>query len=98
DAKKADADETLVPDPARVGAPAMPFDIYDASSVDGYAKLRADLMAWPEKGEAILKRFGVHERAAFDELQTRWRERFAADPALRDRWLELYTRLRGPRA
>jgi hypothetical protein len=81
------------------------LEVLEVLEFEAYAQLRAVLMDNPEaEGEAeaeILRRFHIRDGAHLEQIQAAWRDRFAADPPLRDRWLELLLTLRrpaGPRA
>lgn len=81
--------ETIVPELMRLSIPVTPFDRGSSAmeSVDAYAALCAALEDKPSERETVLARFGVANHREAEKLRARWRDRFAADPDLRTRWL-----------
>jgi hypothetical protein len=69
-------------------------------SFDHYAEFRARLsLVDPLLTMAVAADYGIHDRSGVEATQAIWRQRFADDPDLRERWLrrlrEYRARLRG---
>jgi len=81
--------DTLTPALPRLRPAALPFateSVLPELTVEQFAAMNAEAQARPERETETLHRFGVSGRHARQHLEQRWAARFAADPALQQRY------------
>ncbi len=80
-----DLDGTAIGQSAVVVEEALPFgaaaDEPVVLSCEQYASLSAELAVFPDRAEATLARYGIHNAAQHQCLLEQWRQRLARDPA-----------------
>jgi len=75
---------------------ALPFKAPTAPdlTVEQFAALGVELEAYPERRNDVLAMYGIMSEASFRACDGAWATRFAADPALRQKWMKLSADLR----
>lgn len=82
----APAHEERAPSPAPLASTPAPANVGPPMTLDAYASLCAELLAYPERRPDIRKRYRIPDEATLAAVHARWQAHFGEQPQVRAEW------------